>query len=126
MLPGLIDMHTHLTIHHNAKDPLAELTHTAADDAYRAIPNARAVLLAGFTTVREFGLMVDNGMSSMQAIQAATMGSASLLGETGSLGSLTPGKLADVIAVRADPIADVGALERVDFVMKRGVIYRQE
>ncbi len=52
VLPGLIDAHTHLTIDQRDQDPLAELEHTAAERAFGSIPNARAVLLAGFTTVR--------------------------------------------------------------------------
>jgi imidazolonepropionase-like amidohydrolase len=55
VLPGLIDAHTHLTIDANNQDPLNELQHTAAERALGALPNARAVLLAGFTTVRDLG-----------------------------------------------------------------------
>ena len=55
VLPGLIDAHTHLTIDLHNQDPLAELQHTAAERALGALPNARAVLLAGFTTVRDLG-----------------------------------------------------------------------
>ena len=55
VLPGLIDAHTHLTIDLKDQDPLAELDHTAAERAFGSIPNARAVLLAGFTTVRDLG-----------------------------------------------------------------------
>jgi len=55
VLPGLIDAHTHLTIDQRNQDPLAELEHTAAERAFGSIPNARAVLLAGFTTARDLG-----------------------------------------------------------------------
>src|SRR5207302_9339108 len=55
VLPGLIDAHTHLTIDSHNQDPLAELQHTAAERALGSLPNARAVLLAGFTTVRDLG-----------------------------------------------------------------------
>src|SRR5579862_183665 len=55
VLPGLIDAHTHLTIDSHNQDPLAELQHSAAERALGALPNARAVLLAGFTTVRDLG-----------------------------------------------------------------------
>src|ERR1700742_3816514 len=55
VLPGLIDSHTHLTISATNQDPLAELEHTAAERALGSLPNARAVLLAGFTTVRDVG-----------------------------------------------------------------------
>jgi imidazolonepropionase-like amidohydrolase len=75
---------------------------------------------------REFTLMVENGMTPMQAIQAATMADAQLLGMADSLGSVKPGKLADLIAVRGSPLTAVRALEDVRFVMKQGVIYRQD
>src|SRR5579871_3360400 len=55
VLPGLMDAHTHLTIDQRNQDPLAELEHTAAERAFGSIPSARAVLLAGFTTVRDLG-----------------------------------------------------------------------
>ena len=55
VLPGLIDSHTHLTIDGKSQDPLTELEHTAAQRAFGSLPNARAVLLAGFTTVRDLG-----------------------------------------------------------------------
>ena len=78
------------------------------------------------TNALEFNLMVQNGMTPMQAIQSATMGSADLLGQAEHLGSLRPGKYADVIAVRTDPLADIRALEDVRFVMKQGVVYKHD
>jgi imidazolonepropionase-like amidohydrolase len=75
---------------------------------------------------REFSLMVANGMTPMQALQAATVADAQLLGMADKLGSIKPGKLADLIAVRADPLADVRVLEDVHFVMKQGAIYKQD
>jgi len=75
---------------------------------------------------REFGLMVDNGMTPMQAIMAATTADADLLGVADRLGSISKGKLADLIAVRGDPIANVRLLEDVRFVMKQGTIYKQD
>jgi imidazolonepropionase-like amidohydrolase len=75
---------------------------------------------------REFNLMVQNGMTPMQAIQAATVAGAELLGVADKLGSIRPGKFADLIAVRGNPLADVRVLEDVRFVMKQGVVYRQE
>jgi len=75
---------------------------------------------------REFALMVENGMTAMQAIQAATVADAELLGLSEQLGSVKRGKLADLIAVRGDPLADVHVLEDVRFVMKQGEIYKQD
>jgi len=70
---------------------------------------------------REFALMVEAGMTSADAIKAATADAAELLDITDIAGSLAPGKSADVIAVDGDPLADVTELERVTFVMARGV-----
>jgi imidazolonepropionase-like amidohydrolase len=78
------------------------------------------------TNAREFALMVENGMTPMQAIQAATTADADLLGVSARLGSITRGKLADIIAVRGDPLQDVRLLEDVRFVMKEGRIYKED
>jgi imidazolonepropionase-like amidohydrolase len=78
------------------------------------------------TNAREFGLMVENGMTPMQAIRAATTADADLLGVTAKLGSISKGKLADIIAVRGDPLQNVRLLEDVRFVMKSGRIYKQD
>lgn len=75
---------------------------------------------------REFGLMVQNGMTPMQAIQAATVADADLLGLGDKLGSVKSGRLADLIAVRGDPLADIRVLEDVRFVMKQGEIYKRD
>src|SRR5499433_41751 len=78
------------------------------------------------TNAREFFLMVDwGGMSNMQAIQAGTLNGASLLGWDKNLGSLTAGKWADIVAVSGDPLKDIHATEKVVFVMKGGVVYKQ-
>ena len=74
----------------------------------------------------EFGFMVDNGMTPMQAIQAATVSAADLLGRSDRLGSIRPGKFADIIAVRHDPLANIRELEDVRFVMKQGVVYKAD
>jgi imidazolonepropionase-like amidohydrolase len=78
------------------------------------------------SNAREFVLMVENGMSPMQAIQVATVADAELLGVTDKLGSITKGKLADIIAVRGDPLTDVQLLQDVRFVMKQGQIYKRD
>ncbi len=74
---------------------------------------------------KEFGYMVKYGMTPMQAIRSATVVGAELLGEQDRLGAIEPGKLADIVAVRGDPLADIGTLERVEFVMKNGVVYKK-
>jgi len=74
---------------------------------------------------KEFSSMVKFGMTPAQAIRAATVTAAELLGMQDSLGTIEPGKLADIVAVPGDPLADVTAMEKVDFVMKAGVVYRK-
>ena len=77
------------------------------------------------TNAREFGLMVEwGGLTPMAALTAGTMNAAKLLGWDARVGSLAPGKLADIVAVPGDPLADIHATEHVSFVMKGGVIYR--
>lgn len=74
---------------------------------------------------KEFIYMVENGMPPMEAIVAATMVTAELLDVSDELGSIEVGKLADLIAVNGDPIADINSMLNVTFVMKDGVIYKQ-
>jgi imidazolonepropionase-like amidohydrolase len=74
---------------------------------------------------KEFKLMVDLGMSPIDALKSATANDAELLGIAQKVGTLEKGKLADVIAVPGDPTADITATERVSFVMKEGKIIRQ-
>ena len=74
---------------------------------------------------RQFAFMVKYGMTPMQAIQSATVNAADLIGHSKLFGSITPGKSADIIAVAGDPLADIRALEHIEFVMKEGKIYKQ-
>jgi imidazolonepropionase-like amidohydrolase len=74
---------------------------------------------------KEFGYMVRYGMTPMQAIQSATKAAAQLLDQEANLGSIEAGKFADIVAVDGDPISDITELERVKFVMKGGVVYKQ-
>jgi imidazolonepropionase-like amidohydrolase len=78
------------------------------------------------TAGKQFAFMVKYGMSPMQAIQAATSSAADLLGRSNEIGSIREGKYADVIAVDGDPLQDVSLLEKVRFVMKDGVVYKQK
>ena len=73
---------------------------------------------------KDFRYLVEGGMTPMQAIQAATVTAAALIGQSDSVGGLEPGKFADLIAVNEDPLKDVTVLEKVPFVMKGGVLYR--
>ena len=74
---------------------------------------------------KEFKLMVDLGMTPIDALRSATSNDADLLGLAQKLGTLEKGKLADVIAMPGDPMTDITATERVSFVMKEGKIIRQ-
>jgi imidazolonepropionase-like amidohydrolase len=72
----------------------------------------------------EFELMVGAGMPPMFTIQAATISAAQLLRHDKDLGTVTAGKIADVVAVPGNPIDDIGLMKRVSFVMKDGVVYK--
>jgi imidazolonepropionase-like amidohydrolase len=74
---------------------------------------------------RELGYMVEAGMTPMEAIRSATAVAAELLGLEKSVGTVVPGKRADLIAVAGDPLEDIHRLERVDWVMKDGMVYRR-
>ena len=74
---------------------------------------------------KEFKLMVDLGMTPIDALKAATANDAELLGIGQKVGTLEKGKLADVIAMPGDPTSDITATERVSFVMKEGKIIRR-
>ena len=76
------------------------------------------------TNGQEFALMVAAGMTPLAAIQAATVNAADLLGRSDTLGTIEPGKDADIIAVAGNPVQDVRTLERVQFVMRRGVVHK--
>jgi len=73
---------------------------------------------------KEFAVMVQYGMPPAQALHAANMSAATLLGMQDQVGSIEPGKYADIVAVPADPMQDIHQLENVDFVMKGGTVYR--
>jgi imidazolonepropionase-like amidohydrolase len=75
---------------------------------------------------KEFAYYVDYGMTSMQAIRTGTAVAAELLGWGSKLGTIEGGKWADLVAVSSDPLKDISELERVKFVMKGGVVYKNE
>lgn len=76
------------------------------------------------TSGKQFAFMVKYGMTPMQAIQAATSNAADLLGHPSEIGSIKPGKFADLVAVSGDPLKDISVLESVEFVMKDGKVYK--
>ena len=72
---------------------------------------------------KEFAIMVNYGMTPAQALRSATVTASELLGMQEKIGSLEAGKFADIVAVPADPLADIQQLEHVNFVMKGGAVY---
>ncbi|MCO7198526.1 MULTISPECIES: amidohydrolase family protein [Pseudoalteromonas] len=74
---------------------------------------------------KQFSRMVKFGMTELQALQAATINSATLLKQNTQLGSLEAGKLADIIAVKGNPLKDISVMENVIFVMKDGKVEKQ-
>ncbi|MCC5856076.1 MAG: amidohydrolase family protein [Idiomarina sp.] len=74
---------------------------------------------------REFVYMVEAGMPPLEAIRSATANAAELLGVADELGTIEPGKLADLVGVRGNPLDDISLLRTMNFVMKDGVIYPQ-
>lgn len=75
---------------------------------------------------KEFEYMVEAGMPAMTAIKCATVNGADLLGLSDKIGSVEKGKLADLVAVEGDPLTNIKVMKDVRFVMKEGVIYKQE
>ena len=112
--------------------PKAEAAAAAALQSHRKAFAAGVKVAFGTDTgvskhgdnAREFALMVGAGMTPAQAIRAATVSAADLLGRT-DVGTVEPGKAADLIAVAGSPLEDVTRLERVSFVMHRGVVDKE-
>jgi len=75
---------------------------------------------------REFELMVAGGMTPMQAIQSATLEASKLLRIEDRLGTLEEGKIADIVAVKGDPIENISLMKKMAFVMKAGEIFKNE
>jgi imidazolonepropionase-like amidohydrolase len=73
---------------------------------------------------KEFGALVRGGMTPIEALRAATINGAELTGRSADIGSIEPGKFADIVAVDGDPLADITVMEKVVFVMKGGEVYK--
>ena len=74
---------------------------------------------------KEFEYMVEAGMPPLEALRAATLYGARVMGMEAQIGSIEAGKLADIVAVPGDPSIDIAVMNRVAFVMKDGVVYRR-
>jgi imidazolonepropionase-like amidohydrolase len=105
---------------------LAESFRRAVRGGVKIALGTDAGVFAHGTNGHEFTLMVRGGMTPMHAIQAGTLNAATLLGVERDAGSLAPGKAADIVAVRGDPLSDITLLERVDFVMREGTVVKQD
>jgi imidazolonepropionase-like amidohydrolase len=75
---------------------------------------------------REFQLMVESGMAPADALLSATRNAADALGRSADLGAITAGRIADIVAVQGDPLTDIAVLQRIGFVMKDGVVHRND
>jgi len=71
----------------------------------------------------EFVLLVKAGMSPAEALKTATVNAAEALGRSSSIGTITPGKDADIVAVTGSPLEDVARMEKIDFVMRHGTVH---
>ncbi|MBX9816098.1 MAG: Xaa-Pro dipeptidase [Proteobacteria bacterium SG_bin5] len=112
--------------------PKAEAAAAAAFESHKKAIAAGVKIAFGTDTgvskhgenAREFALMVRAGMTPTAAIRAATLTAAEALGRAAELGSVEPGKAADIIAVEGDPTQDVTRLQRIDFVMHGGQVVK--
>ncbi len=109
-----------------AGDSLAATFRRAVDKGVVIAFGTDAGVGAHGTNAREFRLLVAGGLSPLQALKAATSVDAELFGIAAETGSIESGKLADIVAVPGNPIDDITATERVLFVMKEGVVFRND
>jgi tryptophan 2-monooxygenase len=107
------------------KDILIENAKNLAESKIKiAFGTDMGILSYSVNGALEFGEMVENGISPMRALRAATSVAAEMLMHP-ELGTLAPGKAADIIAVRGNPFEDIAVMEKVSFVMKAGTVYKQ-
>lgn len=98
----------------------------AVDAGVKMVFGSDAAVYPHGENPRQFSRMVEFGMTPLQALQAATINSAELLGQQENLGSIREGKLADIVAVPGNPLEDIGVMEKVQFVMKDGTVYKND
>jgi imidazolonepropionase-like amidohydrolase len=113
-------------------DPRFQLGYTKSQQFIQAFLEAGGTVIASSDTTlgampgmdlhRELELLVDSGLSPLQALQAATRNPAQLIGQDHNLGTVEPGKLADLIVIGGDPLLDIRNTQRVEIVIKAGKI----
>lgn len=126
-----------------AKDHPEQLNPSSAKKALETVPQMRKNLHDAYVSgvkiafgtdqglsphganAGEFKLMVESGMTPMDAIKAATWNAADLIGDTANIGSIQKGRYADIVAVDGNPLDDIAILEKIPFVMKGGVVYKE-
>lgn len=116
--------------------PVLEFLHELKQEPPSAVAAYRAGVRFAFgsdpgvfphgNNAREFAELVAIGMTPAEAIVSATISAADMLGRGADLGTLEPGKAADIIATAGSPLADISELKRVRFVMKGGAVFRHE
>ncbi|HEY6118509.1 MAG TPA: amidohydrolase family protein [Pyrinomonadaceae bacterium] len=89
-------------------------------------PTGNGGVVAGFGDLREVELLVEAGFSPVEAIKIASLNGATFLGEDASIGSISPGKQADLVVVKGNPAANINDIEKVEIVFKDGVGYDSE
>jgi len=89
-------------------------------------PTGNGGIVAGFGDQREVELLVEAGFTPLEAIKIATLNGAKFLGEDARIGSIAPGKQADLMVVKGNPAANIGDIEKVEIVFKDGVGYDTE
>ncbi len=123
----------HLRSRAQAGLPAGDDTTKLAEKAFQAAMRAGVKIIFGTdiggypwtdSQAEEFEHMVNAGMAPMQAIRSATVTAAEMLDQAENLGAIEAGKFADIIAVSGDPIADIKELDKVQFVMKNGAVYK--
>ena len=105
---------------------MLDMARRAHDGGVRIAFGTDSGVSAHGDNAREFALLVQAGMTPLEAVQSATVVAAAHLRITGEAGRITVGMPADLIAVSGDPLSDVTVLEQVRFVMKGGVVYRAD
>jgi imidazolonepropionase-like amidohydrolase len=89
-------------------------------------PTGNGGIVAGFGDLREVELLVEAGFSSVEAIKIASFNGAKFLGEGARIGSIAPGKQADLMVVKGNPVTTIADIEKVEIVFKDGVGYDSE